>query len=169
VSVEGRQIVAFFQGAAPDDRGRFFDDVLRFDDEALEGTHDFIQWLFPLRVRSGANPGAPCLDDDAVAAFALSPQLRVALKRALERMLGFYGLGWDGDRIVPGAAFAERSQWLTLGNHNHLRLTRILISLRTLGLEREAQALLECLLVIAATQRHAISDTTLGYWRSAGM
>jgi Opioid growth factor receptor (OGFr) conserved region len=164
---EGRRIIAFFEGAAPDDRGRSLDDVLRFDDEALETTHDFIQWLFPLRERSGANPSAPRLDDEAVAAFVGRPELREAQRRALERMLAFYGLRRADDRIGPAANFVERSQWLTPGNHNHLRLTRMLTSLRTLGLEPEARALLECLLVIAASQQHAISEATLRYWREA--
>jgi hypothetical protein len=168
VSVEGRRIIAFFSSAAPDDQGRFLDQMLRFDDQALEATHDFIQWLFPLRERSGANPSAPRLDDEAVAAFRSRPELQAAQRRAFERMLSFYGLQSIADRIEPSATFVERSQWLSPGNHNHLRLTRILMSLRTLGLEREARALLECLLVIAATQQHAISETTLRYWREAG-
>jgi hypothetical protein len=168
MSIEGRRIVAFFEGAAPDDLGRFFDDVLRFDDEALEATHDFIQWFFPLRERSGANPNAPRLDDEAVGMFAARPELRQTQRRALDRMLRFYGLGWDRDRIIPSSIFVERSQWLTPGNHNHLRLTRMLASLRELGSASEALALLECLLVIAASQPHAISETTLRYWETAG-
>jgi len=60
-----RRLVAFSEGSAPDDRGRFIGDVLRFDDEKLEDVHDFIQWLFPLPERSGANPLAPILDDAA--------------------------------------------------------------------------------------------------------
>jgi len=169
VPVEGRRLVAFFEGAAPDDRGRSFDDVLGFDNDALEATHDFIQWLFPLRERSGANPDAPRLDDEVVAAFTARPELREAQRRALDRMLRFYGLQRDGDRIAPSSTFVERSQWLTLGNHNHLRLTRMLTSLKTLGSSDEARALLECLLVVAGAQPHAISETTLRYWRAAGM
>jgi Opioid growth factor receptor (OGFr) conserved region len=49
----------------------------------------------------------------------------------------------DADRIVKAAAFPERSGWLSPGNHNHLRLTRILRSLRLLGELRAAQALFE--------------------------
>jgi hypothetical protein len=40
---------------------------------------------------------------------------------------------------------AERSGWITLGNHNHLRITRILKSLLTLGLQEEAVAFYDCL------------------------
>ncbi len=167
MSGEGRRIVAFFEGAAPDDRGRFLSDILRLDDAALEYTHDFIQWLFPMRERSGANPSAPRLDDDAIAAFRLHPRLQARLRRAFDRMMAFYGLQWEGDGIVPSPDFAQRSHWVTPGNHNHLRLTRILTSAHTLGLETEARALLECLLAIGSSQRHAISETTIRYWKAA--
>lgn len=167
MSAQGRRILAFFESAAPDDRGRYFDEVLRFDDAALEYTHDFIQWLFPTRERSGANPDAPRLDDDAIAVFRSTQRFQTALRRGFDRMLAFYGLQCDGDSIVPGHDFAMRSHWLTRGNHNHLRLTRILTSTHTLGLEQEACALLACLLAIVASQRHAISETTVRYWKSA--
>lgn len=163
---EGRRIVEFYAQTAPDDRGRFLADVLRFDDAKLEYVHDFIQWLFPLRERSGANPGAPRLDDASVAAFRARTELQAALRRSLDRMLSFYGLSWDGDTIVRAHAFAAHRQWLTPGNHNHLRLTRMLISLRTLGLESQAQALYRCLRDIAQTEG-GVTAVTLRYWDEA--
>ena len=164
--LDGRRIVAFYEGSAPDDRGRSIGDVLRFDDGALEYVHDFIQWLFPLRDRSGANPDAPCLDDAAVAAFRARPALRASLRRSLDRMLSFYGLRLDGDGIVRAPDFGAHRQWLTPGNHNHLRLTRMLLSLRTLGLEAEARALYRCLSDIAANEG-GVTGTTLRYWQDA--
>jgi Opioid growth factor receptor (OGFr) conserved region len=125
--------------------------VLRFDDASLEYTHDFIQWLFPLRERSGANPTAPRLDDATVAAFHARPDLRAALRRSYDRMLAFY----TADR-----------RWLTPGNHNHLRLTRMLISLRTLGLQDEAQTLYRFVTGLAA-QHGGVTPDTLRYWRNA--
>jgi opioid growth factor receptor-like protein len=125
--------------------------VLRFDDASLEYTHDFIQWLFPLRERSGANPSAPRLDDAAVAAFHDRPELRAALRRAYDRMLAFYKSDFG---------------WLTPGNHNHLRLTRMMISLRTLGLETEARELYAYVTGLAE-RRGGVTNDTLGYWRDA--
>lgn len=147
----GRRIVAFYEGTGRDDRGRSLDDVLRFVDASLERIHDFIQWLFPLRERSGANPTAPRLDDDAIAAFHLRPELRANLRRSYERMLAFYkaDLGW-----------------LTPGDHNHLRLTRMMISLRTLGLEDEARQLYDYVTALAA-KRNGVTPDTLRYWRDA--
>lgn len=86
-------------------------------------------------------------------------------------MLAFYGLVWEGDRIARAASFESRAHWLTPGNHNHLRLTRMLLSLRTLGEPRAAQALYDCLAEIAEedrrTGRRRISERTLSYWQGA--
>ncbi len=167
---EGIRIVAFYAGNAPDDRGRFHDDILRFDDDSLERVHDFIQWLFPLRERSGANRAAPRLDRTAIEAF-LRPHLRSALRRSLDRMLSFYGLEWDGDAIVKQPSFERHSGWLTPGNHNHLRLTRILASLRILGEDKAAGALFRCLAEIEAEEHrnslNRISERTFRFWREA--
>jgi len=171
-SDEGRRIVEFYEGTAPDDRGRFRDQILRFDDDRLEDVHDFIQWLFPLPERSAANPSAPILDDAAIDAFARHPQLRAALRQSLDRMLEFYGFGWSGERIVKARCFADRSaNWLRPGNHNHLRLTRILRSLQLLGEEGAAQALFDVLQDIYGQERAAggdrISEGTFRFWKSA--
>ncbi|GAC1540464.1 MAG: hypothetical protein NVS3B16_02620 [Vulcanimicrobiaceae bacterium] len=168
---DGRRIVAFYEGSAPDDRGRLLEDILRFDDDALERTHDFIQWLFPMRERSAANPGAPRLDGAAVEAFQTRPHLRTALRRSLDRMLTFYGLEWAGEAIVRSWSFASHGGWLTPGNHNHLRFTRMLTSLRILGADEAARQLFRCLRDIHAEERRSgrarISERTFSYWSEA--
>jgi hypothetical protein len=170
-SIEGRRIIAFYEGRAPDDRARFVDDILRFDDGRLEDVHDFIQWLFPLPERSGANPAAPVLDDAAIEAFRSRPELRAALRRSLDRMLAFYGFAWSGEWIVKSASFPARSGWLHPGNHNHLRLTRILRSLTVLAEPRAAQALFEALSVIYDEERSSgrdrISQRSFEFWKNA--
>jgi Opioid growth factor receptor (OGFr) conserved region len=170
-SAQGQRIVAFYESSAPDDRGRFLDDVLAFDDAHIESVHDFIQWLFPLPEPSGANPSAPVLDEDAIAAFHARPELRAALRRSLDRMLGFYGLGWSDDRIVKSASFPGCSGWLSPGNHNHLRLTRILRSLRVLGEPRAARALFDALSDIYYDEGRGgpnpISERTFRFWADA--
>lgn len=168
---EGHRIVAFYEGSASDDRGRSLEEILRFDDEQLEDVHDFIQWLFPLAERSGANPAAPTLDDHAIRAFHTRPELRAALRRSLERMLAFYGFAWSGDRIVKAPGFPGRSGWLSAGNHNHLRFTRMLRSLWVLGEPQVAQALFDALAEIYNDERRSgrncISDRTFIFWKRA--
>jgi hypothetical protein len=170
-SEEGQRILEFYDESAPDDRGRFLRDILSRDDEWLEWTHDFIQWLFPTMQRSGANPDAPVLDDASVAAFRVSEGRRSALLRSLDRMLAFYGLLRDGVVVSRDASFRDRAQWLSANNHNHARLTRILTSLRLLGEERLAQTLFSCLRDIDAEERRSgrrsISDLTMRLWAEA--
>jgi hypothetical protein len=85
-------------------------------------------------------------------------------------MLDFYGLALESDgngtpRIERARDFAEKSAgWLRPGDHNHLRLTRILTSVRLLGLDDHSRALYRCLAAIARDHPHAVSATTLDYW-----
>jgi len=62
---------------------------------------------------------------------------------------------------------ARASNWLRPGNHNLLRLTRILRSLTLLGLPVHALALLNTLEKIATERLDVITDTTLEFWRAA--
>src|SRR4051812_18614981 len=114
------ELVKFYSGAAPDDRGRFLSEIQGWPDHRLEQVHDFIQWLFPLREPSGANPDAPALDDADIREFRSSPELQSNLRASYLRMLSFYS--------------APAKHWLTPGNHNHLRITRMIKSMRLLGL-----------------------------------
>jgi hypothetical protein len=163
-------IVAFFAGG-PDADGRRLSGILDWDDDRLEAVHDYIQWVFPTRQPSGVNPFAPLVTAATVRAFELDATLRNRLRQALDRMLLFYGLTWKGNRIaIDESRFPVRSRvWLQPGNHNHLRLTRILDSLATLGLTAEAQALQRCLLedICGGPGASAVSPRTAVFWRRA--
>jgi hypothetical protein len=164
-------LLRFYRLEGADARGRTLADVWSWDAARLEGVHDYIQWLFPLPEPSAFNADAPILTAAAIEAFRADVHLRQRLLRSLTTMLEFYGLtlasGPEGSpRIAPAPDFAARSRdWLHAGNHNHLRLTRILSSLRLLGLEDHAEALHACLEAIARNHPRAISATTLAYWR----
>ncbi len=151
-------IVAFYQGSGLAGSSSLAD-MLAWDDARLEARHDFIQWLFPLPEPSQVNPNAPILTQADIALFRTDAGLRRAMLAALARMRGFYGLPGN-----PG----RHAAWLTPGNHNMLRLSRILRSLHLLGLQEEAVELLEELEALyeggAAT---VIGPVTLGYWRRA--
>jgi hypothetical protein len=147
-------------------------DIYEFDIYELESHHDYIQWLFPLPEPSGANESAPLLSRDDIAAFASDGSLKKALLRSLQLMLQFYGLALavrgDNVEIVRGPDFDERSRrWLTEGNHNFLRISRILRSLSLLGFRAHALAFLKCLEDIYCDEARTIGGTTMGYWRRA--
>jgi len=160
-------LLAFYRGSGTDAAGRTIDEVWAYDARALEMVHDFIQWLFPLPEPSRFNPDAPLLTAADIAAFHADADLQSRALRSLDLMLAFYGLVREGGAIVRGSSFAK-AHWLTPLNHNHLRLTRILLFLRHVGREAEARALSERLADIAAHEgRGAISERTLGFWRDA--
>jgi hypothetical protein len=167
------RLTHFFSGGE-DDQGRTFEEILGWDDARLEMVHDYIQWIFPLPERSGANPWAPVLDAASIAAIRRSAEMQGRLRAAFERMLVFYGFAREGDAVVQGPRFAAASRnWLHAGNHNHLRLTRMLRSLRVLGLEREAAGLWEALRALyereTAAGRPTITAETFAFWRQAAM
>jgi len=162
-------LLAFYAGSGTDHRGRRLDDILRRDDAWLEVTHDFIQWLFPLRERSGVLPSAPLVDDETARAFAADPGLRAALSRSFARMLAFYGLADDGARIGKGPNWGARTiDWFTRPTHNDLRITRILKSLCELGCADDARRFLAALEALAAAEADfGVSPTSVAYWRAA--
>lgn len=169
------EIIGFYSGAKPDDHGRHLREIQGWPDDALEEVHNFIQWMFPLIDASPVNPRAPVLDRETIAAFRSRPDLQDNLRASFHRMLQFYGL-----RVLPGSPsrverapnFEHRAgNWLSAGNHNHLRITRIIKCLRLLGLESDAQAFFNCLMDIYAVESKkrwpAISSTTFRFWSSA--
>lgn len=161
------RILDFYRGGQ-NSEGRTLDEILNWPDAELEAVHDFIQWLFPLPERSGANPYAPVLDAATVEAFLRSDDLQQSLRQSFLRMLRFYGLEFCDGIVRPGANFAARSaNWLSPGNHNHLRLTRMLRSLRLLGLAAESGALFHALSEIYANHPGRITQRTYQFWISA--
>lgn len=166
------QIIDFYAGTGTDHRGRTIDDIWAFDHDQLERVHDYIQWLFPTDRPSGYNPWAPVLDAGSVRALRALPDLSTRVGRSLDLMLDFYGLRRQADgstvRIEPSTTLEERGpHWWRAGNHNHLRLTRIISGLGLLGLVPAAIALEGVLQRIRREQSTGISDETARYWTAA--
>ena len=164
-------IVDFYRGTGTDHRGRTIDQVWAFDHDELERIHDFIQWLFPTDRPSAFNAWAPVLTAESIAALRGLPDLRPRVERSLDVMLDFYGLRrHDGSTVTiePFVTLEARGpRWWGAGNHNHLRLTRIITSLGLLGLPDEAVALERALQAIRRERRTGISDETARYWAAA--
>jgi hypothetical protein len=147
-----RPVVAFLEGEGTDDRGRTVFDVLAMNDVALEHTHDFIQWLFPLPEPSAAVPDSPVLTSQDIQAIRESELAPVALAAATDRMSAFYGATHD---------------WLMPNDHNHRRITRIIRSLRLLAGEDEADAFRAFILARVEATRAPVSARSRGYWATA--
>ena len=165
------QLIDFYSGHGTDHRGRTLDEILSWDDERLESVHDYIQWLFPLAEPSRFNPHAPLLTGEDRAEFQRRTDLQANVLRALARKLAFYGFSVDepaGGPVSVAPIAAVRRRWLSPGDHNYLRITRILTSLRLLGFEEYARAFFAALEALYNEQPETIGETTFGYWRHAG-
>ncbi|MBN9026887.1 opioid growth factor receptor-related protein [Kaistia sp. MMO-174] len=165
-------LVRFHAGVATDSEGRRIAEILAWGDDDLERVHDYIQWLFPLPERSGFNPYAPILTPSDIAAFRERADLRTSLHRALQRLLAFYGFAEvkteDGLEISRTAEFPQKARnWLRPGNHNLLRISRILRALTLLGLEREARSFLAALEALHAEAADQLGPVAIAYWRRA--
>jgi hypothetical protein len=143
---------AFLEGTGTDHRGRSIDFILAFDDESLEAVHDYIQWLFPLPEPSRFNAEAPVLSAREMAAIAASPLARRNLLAAGDRLRRFY---------------ESNSHWLVAVDHNHLRITRIIRSLRILVGAEEAQTFHARIEELVVAGGHPVAAEALDYWRRA--
>jgi len=165
--------VSFYLGQSTDSNGRRLEEIWSWNYDELEYVHDYIQWLFPLWEKSMFNPDAPLLNQTIVDAFRSNAELRQRLLHSFKLMLAFYGLQLvektvDDVTIVKSNEYVERSKdWLTPGNHNYLRITRILTSLRCLGLEKYSRAFLESLEQIYGQEGYKIGQKTLRFWQNA--
>src|SRR3989344_8059042 len=169
------KLVSFYLGEAPDVQGRMFDDILTWNDKALEEVHDYIQWLFPLNGASAFNVLAPILTEEDILTLKSNKKARENVIRAFEKLLNFYGFEYAPQRDLFGLEhvlrtkdFEQKSQnWLTPGNHNFLRITRILKSLILLDRAWCALAFLRALESIYKERAGVTGEETLGYWRNA--
>jgi hypothetical protein len=163
-------IIQFYANNAPDNRGRKLSEIWQQNYTWLEKTHDYIQWLFPLPEGSRFNPHAPILTTADIELFKSTEQLGLNLEKSFQLMLDFYGLKLEKAQmiIIPSAAFAERQKdWLHWGNHNHFRITRILKSLKLLGLGAYGVLFFNCLEKIFTIERGKITQLTFSYWKAA--
>ncbi|WP_165075406.1 opioid growth factor receptor-related protein [Paludisphaera rhizosphaerae] len=161
------QLVEFYRGTGEDAEGRKLADVWAFSDDEMEFHHDFIQWIFPLQQASRFNPYAPILSDRDIAAFQDEPVLRDNLKHSFDRFLAFVGLEEKDGRVVPAADFESKRQIFLAPDHNWLRITRALTSLRLLGLPEQSEALYEGLLDLIKDGQARITAETRRFWKNA--
>lgn len=165
--------VTFIAGESSTYKGIKFADLLAQKNNYafLEKSHDYIQHLFPTMVEGRAL--APLLNDDIIGRFMARPELQGELLKAFDMMLNFYGLERTLDQqnnciIVKNNNFKERTDnWISPSNHNYLRITRILTSLKLLGLKNEAHAFLSALNDFDQSLKNCIGKKTYAFWFEA--
>lgn len=144
--------VGFLQGADKDASERTLEEVLEHDDVWLEREHNYIQWLFPLQEESQQVHDAPILSPEDVDVLRKDTNAIANQKRAVERMLQFY---------------KNNDHWLTAMDHNHLRITRILKSVRLLQSLEAAEVIYNELSELAHEAGDPIDPKNFAYWTDA--
>ena len=116
----------------------------------MEAHHGWVQWLFPLPTRSAAVPGSPFLTASDIAAIRGDPRAVEMLERASERLLRFY---------------KSTDHWLSRYEHNHLRISRIIQSLRLLVGPEAAGRFYDAVMVLHDAAGAPVNQDSLRYWR----
>ena len=145
-------IVGFLEGKTPDHRGRTLSMVLAFSDERAEQTHDYVQWLFPLDEPSESVQGAPVLSDLDIDEIKKSPAAQANL---IKESVWFF-------------QFLNRNQrWIAKYDHNQLRITRAIRSLRLLVGDIEADNFRQSIFDYLGEDVDLIGEKAKSYWKSA--
>jgi len=160
------KIIDFYRDEISNTNGNFRKEILEWYDVSLELDHKYIQWLFPSNEASSFNLDSPVLTQEEALIFQSDPELREKLIASFVRILQFFEM-----ELVSncGMLFVETLQekpiWLSEFNHNMLRATRIIKSLRLLGLEKYALAFFDALEKYKS--KHDISENTYEHWKEA--
>lgn len=115
----------------------------------MESCHDYIQWVFPLDQESGSVPNAPILTTEDIKEIKSSPIAISNLKQSADWFFQF---------------LCRNDQWLCMTNHNHLRITRLIKSLRILAGDDAANAIRDKIMQFAKKSGITINVLTLEFW-----
>lgn len=154
----------FLEGRILDDRGRHVNEILQYDENLLEKSHNYIQRMFPTDEQSTFAGILPALPDD-IAKLRASDKAKKAIRKMYGKMLAFWKL--DGERYKDWGSDMKRN-WNTPGNHNCLRMTRLLRCFKILGMEDEFTDFSIRVGYILKESAHnpsiMITPTTASYW-----
>jgi len=154
-------IESFYCLQSPDNLGRKLSDYWAADDEWLENTHNYIQWMFPLQEKSAFNMNSPILSEEDRLKCIWNEEVYNNLCTSFNTMTVFYGL-WRTTNHSP-----RIQRWVTPGNHNFLRMTRILKSCMLLGAEPQARFLFRRLEEIYKDHSEIITGKAMNFWCDA--
>lgn len=162
------QVVDFYCHDGTDRHGRSVLDMIAMTDRELESHHDIIQWMFPLHETSSVNPDCPLVDEHSAHVLRENIDAHQRMHEMITRFGRFLGfeLDEDGQFIADPSLASNRDNWHSPMNHNHLRITRVIRSLRLFGFEKEARAFYEAVSK-SAVQSQCATERTLAYWKQA--
>ena len=145
-------ILNFLSGKVADSNNRFIYDIWKMYDSEIEDTHNFIQWIFPLNEESQAVPNSPILTENEILQISNSNIAKINIEKSSKWYLNFL----DKNR-----------HWITHSDHNHLRITRAIKSLRLIHSDEEADKFKRNIFNFIEGNEHKINTRTLNFWEDS--
>lgn len=157
--------IKFYTARGCDNHGRGIADYLYMTASEWDHTHDVIQWAFPTHVASAYNPNAPLIAPGELKGFYDLKSLQ-AIQFSL---LYFYlrSIGIKYDEASKGFYLLDGGYNFDQTSHQHLRITRVITSLRLFQQEELASKFGAFMLQLASQHPERINNTTVEYWKGA--
>ena len=132
--------------------GRNLQDIWDFSDEEIEQTHDFVQLVFPTNKPSRAVSHGFYLDSETlVEQIKNNPEAKKNIIKSAKWFLSF---------------LARNTYWNQKYNHNQLRITRVIESLRLLVSNEDADNFYQSVLKLIE-ENNKVNEDTLFFWKNA--
>jgi hypothetical protein len=109
--------IHFIKGSGNTGHGKTFEEIMKYNDQQLEGDHQFIQWIFPLPTVSMFNSNCPVINVKELQKY---PQAKEAVLGPYEKLTRFWGIFEDP---------IDARRITLLNGHNGLRFSRFLQSM----------------------------------------
>ena len=132
--------------------GRNLQDIWDFSDDEIEQTHDFVQLVFPTNKPSMAVSHGFYLDSETlIEQIKNNPETKKNIVKSANWFLSF---------------LARNTYWNQKYDHNQLRITRIIESLRLLVSNEEADKFYRSVLKLIE-EDNKVNLNTLVFWKNA--
>lgn len=157
--------IQFLAGTGVDTECRSVVQYLDFGADDWERQHDIIQWAFPNHVESAYHPNSPVVEIGKVVAHRQLPQAQSNMAKLFFNYLSSLSIDLNDQQefiLTKGEPY-----WLEPGNHNYLRITRVIIALRIFKLDIIAEKFATFVLQLPKSHPYAINNTTVTYWHKA--
>lgn len=161
---DAEDFINFYSGEGKNWSGHTIDEILNFSNDQLEVIHNYIQWIFPTTETSKFNKDVPIMTEEIIKTFKKNPKCKLNMLKCFKRMLNFYGLKLEDKLVIKNIDYKERSyDWIYIHPHNHMRITRILKSLKLFGFKEEHDAFLKILKEIYKENQSSLRNS-YQYW-----
>ena len=142
----------FLTHRGKDFKGKTLKDIWSFSDQEIENTHDFVQIIFPLNKPSQSVFHGYFLDtDELVNKLKNNTQVKESILKSSKWFFSF---------------LQRNMYWNRSHDHNHLRITRVIESLRLLVSDEEANTFYTNVLELI-NDNNKINTTALNFWKNA--